>query len=68
MPEKEQRDTAMPVAANQQGTAAEGLLEVSAEQQEWFRLAGFTRTEWQRLVYMRWLHRQGELTEYPQGR
>lgn len=65
MPEKERRDKVTPVAASQQGMAAEGLLEVSAEQQEWFRLAGFTRTEWQRLVYMRWLYRQGELTEYP---
>lgn len=68
MPEKEQRDKAIPVAAGQQGTAAEGMFEVSAEQQEWFRLAGFTRTEWQRLVYLRWLYRRGELTEYPQGR
>jgi len=68
MPEKEQRDTTRPVGLDRERTAADATLEVSAEQQEWFRLAGFTRTEWQRLVYMRWLYRQGELTEYPQGR
>lgn len=38
--------------------------ELTAEQQEWFRLAGFTRTEWQRLLFARWLYRQGQLTDY----
>ena len=35
---------------------------------EWCRRAGFTRAEWQRLRFMRWLHQQGRLTEFPQGR
>lgn len=38
--------------------------ELTAEQQEWFRLAGFTRTEWRRLLFARWLYRQGQLTDY----
>lgn len=41
--------------------------EVTPEQQEWLRLAGFSRKEWQRLVYARWRYRQGLLTDYPQG-
>ena len=65
MPENEQRDAVTRVAPNkaQQSQATD---EITAEQ-EWCRLAGFTRTEWQRLVFTRWRHRQGELTEYPEG-
>lgn len=61
--EQEQRDRATQVADDRKATD-----EVSAEQQEWFRLAGLTRTEWQRLVFMRWLYRQGRVTDYPEGR
>lgn len=66
MSEQERRDKT--VAKERERPAADAALEVSAEQQEWFRLAGFTRREWQRLVYMRWLYHQGELTEYPESR
>jgi hypothetical protein len=38
--------------------------ELTAEQ-EWCRVRGFSRREWQRLVFVRWLYRQGRLTEYP---
>ena len=38
--------------------------ELTAEQ-EWCRVRGFTRREWQRLVFARWLYRQGRLTEHP---
>lgn len=64
-PEREGRDVA--TRAND-AELREVLDEVTPEQQEWFRLAGFSRIEWQRLVYARWRHRQGDLNEYPQGR
>ena len=34
-------------------------------EQRWCSLRGFTRREWGRLVFMRWLYQQGRLTEYP---
>ena len=34
---------------------------------EWCRLAGFSRREWQRLLFARWLYRSGQLTEFPEG-
>jgi DNA-binding SARP family transcriptional activator len=65
MADKEQRDIA--TQANEQDALRQEIDEVTPEQQEWFRLAGFSRIEWQRLVYARWRHRQGLLTDYPQG-
>ncbi|MDP9372664.1 MAG: hypothetical protein M3Q65_09475 [Chloroflexota bacterium] len=41
---------------------------ITEQEREWCRLAGFNRAEWQRLVFTRWRYRQGELTEYPEGR
>ena len=38
--------------------------ELTAEQ-EWCRVRGFARRDWQRLVFARWLYRQGRLTEHP---
>ncbi len=59
MPDNDQRDVAArPVDV---GSARQALEEVTPEQQEWFRLAGFSRIEWQRLVYARWRYRQGLL-------
>ncbi len=65
MAEKEQRD----VATRAVDTAAhrQTIEEVTPEQQEWLRLAGFSRKEWQRLVYARWRYRQGLLNDDPQG-
>jgi hypothetical protein len=66
MPENEQHEV---VTRPSDGAAArKAIEEVTPEQQEWFRLAGFSRIEWQRLVYARWRYRQGLLSEYPQGR
>ena len=65
MPENEQRDVVTKAA---DASARKAIEEVTPEQQEWFRMAGFSRIEWQRLVYARWRYRQGLLTEYPQGR
>lgn len=65
MADKKQRDIA--TQANEQDTLRQEIEEVTPEQQEWFRLAGFSRIEWQRLVYARWRQRQGFLTDYPQG-
>ncbi len=54
----------------------EALAQIASRQQQamilaaelaWCRMAGFTLAEWQRLRFMRWLHRQGQLTEFPQG-
>ena len=65
MADKDQRDIA--TQANEQEMLRQQIDEVTPEQQEWFRLAGFSRIEWQRLVYARWRHRQGLLTDNPQG-
>ncbi len=65
MAEKEQRDAVMRQVSDE--AARKAIEEVTPEQQEWFRLAGFSRIEWQRLVYARWRHREGLLGEYPQG-
>lgn len=64
MPEKEQRDVVTRSA--DAISARQAIDEVSPEQQEWFRLAGFSRIEWQRLVYARWRYRQGLLSDNPQ--
>ncbi len=63
MPEKDQNDTA--TQADAAGNLARQDEDITPEQQEWFRLAGFTRAEWQRLVYARWRYRQGLLTDSP---
>lgn len=65
MAEREQRD--IVTRAVDADAARKAIEEVTPEQQEWFRLAGFSRIEWQRLVYARWRHREGLLGEYPQG-
>lgn len=64
MPDNEQREmTTRPMDAS---SARQAIEEVTPEQQEWFRLAGFSRIEWQRLVYARWRYRQGLLTDSSQ--
>jgi hypothetical protein len=63
MSDPKQHDAVTRVA--EQPTAVEQLTEAELE---WCRLAGFTRREWQRLLFARWLYRTGELTEYPEGR
>ena len=63
MSDPKQHDAVTRVA--EQPTAVEQLTEAEVE---WFRLAGFSRREWQRLLFARWLYRTGELTEYPEGR
>lgn len=40
----------------------------TAAEQEWAQLVGFTQAEWQRLVFLRWLYRQGRLADVPQDR
>lgn len=35
---------------------------------EWCQEAGFTQMETQRLIFARWLYREGQLTEYPDGK
>jgi len=62
MPEHEEQNAGTRVAEDQD--AAERL----TEEQEWCRQAGFSRLEWQRLSFTRWLYREGHLTESPEGR
>ena len=33
-------------------------------EEQWWRLAGFSREELQRLTFVRWLHRTGRLSEW----
>ena len=64
MSEQQQHDAVTRVTREPE--AVEQL--TSEAEQEWCRLAGFTRLEWQRLVFTRWLYREGHLTEHPEGR
>jgi len=66
MAENEQHDVVTRPSAS--AAARKAIEEVTPEQQEWFRLAGFSRIEWQRLIYARWRYSQGLLNEYPLGR
>ncbi len=61
MAENDQREALAQIAGWQQAM-------ILAAELEWCRKAGFTRAEWQRLRFMRWLHQQGQLSEFPQGR
>ena len=61
MPEHDRQEALAQIASRQQQTM------LLATELEWCRRAGFTRAEWRRLRFMRWLHRQGRLTEFPQG-
>jgi hypothetical protein len=65
MSEKEQHDVVTRAAESPMHK--ETVEEVTPEQQEWLRLAGFSRKEWQRLVYARWRYRQGMLSDDPHG-
>ncbi len=51
--------TALQVAEERQAYA-------TAAEQDWARLVGFTQAEWRRLVFLRWLYRQGRLADVPQ--
>ena len=61
MPEHDQGEALVEIASRQQQAM------MQAAELEWCRRAGLTRAEWQRLRFMRWLHRQDQLTEFPQG-
>ena len=50
--------------ADSRRRAAPNQLVVEDERQRYAQ-AGFTRREWQRLVFLRWLYRRGLLTEWP---
>ena len=50
--------------ADSRCSAAPNQLVVEDERQRYAQ-AGFTRREWQRLVFLRWLYRRGLLTEWP---
>jgi len=65
MAEKEQQDVVTRAAETP--LHQQTVEEITPEQQEWLRLAGFSRKDWQRLVYARWRVRQGLLNDYPQG-
>jgi hypothetical protein len=53
--------TAMEAA--RAGTSQSRVADVAlSDDEEWCRGAGFTEREWRRLVFLRWLYRQGRLT------
>lgn len=58
---RDERDT------NGQVAGAEPSAELVVDL-EWCQEAGFTRMEAQRLIFVRWLYREGQLTEYPDGK
>ncbi len=59
MAEHDQREALAQATSRQQQAM------ILATELAWCRMAGFTRAEWQRLRFMRWLYRQGRLTEFP---
>ena len=61
MNDRDQRDAATPVAQGpgEPETAADG----SSRAQDGDRPDEFSQLEWQRLVFLRWLWRQGRLSE-----
>lgn len=54
----DQRETAMQITEERPVYATDA-------EWDWARLTGFTQAEWRRLVFLRWLYRQGRLTEFP---
>ena len=60
MSEHEGRDAARPVADETTPTAAVLVGEAPA----WAQQGGFSRREWRRLAFLRWLYRTGRLTEW----
>ena len=61
MNDRDQRDAATPVA---QGPGEpETAADESSRAQEGDRPDEFSQLEWQRLVFLRWLWRQGRLSE-----
>lgn len=59
--ERNERDSSGQVA----GAEPSAELAVALE---WCQEAGFTQMETQRLIFARWLYREGQLTEYPDGK
>ena len=62
MSEHEGRDAARPVADDTTPTAA--VLVGEAPAPAWAGQGGFSRREWQRLAFLRWLYRTGRLSEW----
>ena len=60
MSEHEGRDAARPVADDTTPMAAVLVGEAPA----WAQQGGFSRREWRRLAFLRWLYRTGRLTEW----
>ena len=60
MSEHEGRDAARPGADDTTPMAAVLVGEAPA----WAEQGGFSRREWQRLVFLRWLYRTGRQTEW----
>ncbi len=57
MDEQNLRDAAIAVASERPLARGPGLEEL------WCQLAGFTRAEYRRLLFLRWLYQTGRLTE-----
>ncbi len=64
MPAEEPRSAPPHLATS--WCAAQGVVDGPApEQEQWLQLIGFTQRERQRLLFLRWLYRQGRLTDFP---
>lgn len=64
MPEHEQHDAATRTAGNDDRRT----LPEWTEELEWCHRAGLTSADFRRLLFARWLYREGQLTDYPEGR
>lgn len=61
MNDRDQRDAAMPMA--QGSTASDAAADRSSGGEGGDRPAEFSRLEWQRLLFLRWLWREGRLSD-----
>ncbi|HEX5502851.1 MAG TPA: hypothetical protein VFW96_09520 [Thermomicrobiales bacterium] len=64
MPEHEQQDAATRTA----GSEDRDTVREWTEDLEWCRRAGLTNADLRRLLFVRWLYREGQITDYPEGR
>ena len=58
MDEQNLRDAAIAVASERPPATGSSLEEL------WCQLAGFTRAEYRRLLFLRWLYLRGRLSEW----
>ena len=65
MDEHDRRDAATVARSDSAQEPRTAVEQAAQEEQWWCERAGFTRAEWSRLVFLRWLYQRGRLTEWP---